>query len=124
MKTGQYIRTLAEFATGEIEMLDFRQLIEERLFELRQSPEMTEEKSLLSSIELYLHEAEEGIRAESEVYAQVQSVLDNTFLTKSLTEGKPKYFSSSPSNLPYLLSKTFDTNPESPKPITKDLSLV
>ena len=124
MKDGQYIRTLAEFTSGEIALPEFEQLVEERLFELRQSPKMTEEKRILSSIELYLHEAEEGLREESEVYAQVQSILDKIFLTESMTAGKPEYFSSSPSKLPYLLSKTFDKDPKSPEPITRDLSLV
>jgi len=124
MKAGEYIRTLAEFVTGEIELPRFRQLVEDRIFELLQKPEITDEKRVLSSIELYLHEAEEGLRDESEVYAHVQSILDNIFLTKSTTEGATEYFSSTPSKLPFLLSKTFVPDPQSPKTITRDLSLV
>ena len=121
MKTGQYIRKLAEFVSGEIELPEFKQFVEDRLFELRQNPEMTDEKRLLSGIELYLHEAEEGLREESEVYANVQFILDNIILEK-LTS-KPPYFSPTSPGLPYLLSKTFDIDPESPKPKTEDLTL-
>ena len=105
MEVGEYIRAMAEFITGEIELPSFKQLVEERLFELRQNPEITDEKRFLSSIELYLHEAEEGLREKNEVYAHVQFILDNIILTK-LTS-KPPYFSPTPANLPYLLSKTF-----------------
>ena len=80
MKTGQYIRTLAEFITGEIELSEFKQFVEERLLELRQDPETTDEKKSLSSIELYLHEDEEGLRDKSEVYAQAQFILDNIIM--------------------------------------------
>lgn len=121
MKPGQYIRILAEFVTGEIELLKFKQLVEERLFELRQKPEMTDEKRFLSSIELYLHEAEEGLRDESEVYACVQSILDTVILARLTSVGETEYFSPAPSKLPYLLSKTFDLDKQ--KTITEDLSL-
>jgi len=121
MKAGQYIRTLAEFVNGDIKLPDFKQLVEDRLFELRQNPEMTDEKRLLSGIELYLHEAEEGLKKESEVYGQTQFILDNIIL-KKLTS-KPPYFSPTSPGLPYLLSKTFTGDPESPKPKTEDLTL-
>ena len=123
MKTGQYIRTLAEFVTGEIEMPDFKQLVEERLFELRQSPEMTEEKNVLSTIELLLHENEEGMRGEDEVYAKAQFILDDIILNRMPSD--PNFVSSTPPNLPYRLLKNFNIYPNNtPKPITKDLSLV
>ena len=90
METGQYIRILAEFVTGEISFSEFKQFIEERIFDLCQKPEMTEEKRALSSIELYLHEAAEGLRDESEVYALVQSILDNIILPRLTSKGKTK----------------------------------
>lgn len=124
MKAGEYISTLAEFVTGEIGLPTFKQLVEERLFELRQEAEITEEKKLLSSVELYLHEAEEELRPEPEVYAHVQSILDNIILEKMTS--KPAYFSPTPPNLPYLLSRTFDIDLEPPdkqETTTKDLSL-
>ncbi|OGO06159.1 MAG: hypothetical protein A2Y60_06145 [Chloroflexi bacterium RBG_13_54_9] len=82
MKQGEYIRVLANFITGEIGLAEFGQLIEERLIDLRQTPEMTDEKRNLSSIQLYIHEAEEGQRSRFEVYAHVQSILDKTISIK------------------------------------------
>ena len=115
MKTGQYIRILAEFVTGEISFSEFKQLIEERIFDLCQKPEITDEKRALSSIELYLHEAAEGLRDESEVYAHVQFTLDSIILSKLTSPWE--YFSPSSPKLTYLLSKTFDVDPEQPQPI-------
>ena len=114
METGQYIKILAEFVTGEIDFSEFKQAVEERLFELRQEPEITDEKKLLSSVELYLHEAEEGLRPEFEVYTHVQSILDNIILPRLTSKGKnePAYFPLVAPNTPYLLSKTFDVDPE------------
>lgn len=122
MEAGQYIRTLAEFATGEIRLPDFKQFVEDRLFELRQKPERTDEKRVLSSVELYLHEAEEGLRDIADIYAIVQFTLDDILLKK--LRSRPEYFSPTPTELPYLLSRTFDMDPEhKEKPIERDLSL-
>ena len=113
METGQYVKILAEFITGEINRSEFKQAIEERLFELRKEPEMTNEKKLLSSVELHLHETEEGLRPEFELYAHVQSILDNILLhfltaSESVTQRSTPLFL----NVPYFLSKTFDIDPE------------
>ena len=118
MESGQYIRTLAEFVTGEIELPKFRQIVEDRLFGLLKKPEMTDEKRFLSSIELYLHEAEEKLRDESEVYAHVQFILDDIILARLTSI--PAYFSPSSPKLPYLLSKISQNKQ---KTIIKDLSL-
>ena len=104
MEVGEYIRKMAEFIAGEIDLPKFKQIVEERVFELRQNPEVNDEKRFLSGIELYLHEAEEGLRDKNEVYANVQFILDKNILTK-LTS-KPSYFPPTPPNMPYLLSKT------------------
>ena len=123
MEAGQYIRTLAEFATGDIELPEFTQLVEDRLFVLVQKPEMTDEKRVLSSIELYLHEAEEGLRDETEVYAIVQFTLDDILLKRLKSEGVD-YFSPIPPKLPYVRSISFDfVSPDKKKTKTEDLSL-
>ena len=122
MEAGQYIRTLAEFANGEIELPEFAQLVEDRLFELLQNPEMTEEKRVLSSIELYLHEVEEGQRDPVEVYALVQFILDDILLASWTSRGGSAYFSPIAPNLPYSLSRKFGINRKrEPSPITEDL---
>ncbi len=123
MKAGQYIRTLAEFVSGEIKLPEFRQLVEDRLFKLLQKPEMTDEKRALSSIELYLHEAEEGLRDEAEVYAIVQFTLDDILLTRLSIKGA-RYFSPIPPNLPYVRSTAFDLeSPHEKETKNEDLSL-
>ena len=123
MKAGEYIRTLAEFVSGEIGLPRFKQLVEERLFELRQSPETTDETKFLSVIELYLHEAEEGLRDKAEVYTIVQFTLDDILLTRLRSEGAG-YFSPIPSKLPYVRSTAFDLkSPDKKKTKTEDLSL-
>ena len=83
---------------------------------------MTDEKRVLSSVELYLHEAEEGLRDVADIYAIIQFTLDDILLNK--LRSRPEYFSPTPTELPYLLSRTFDMDPEhKEKPIERDLSL-
>lgn len=124
MKAGQYIRRLAEFVTGEIDLAEFRQFVEERLFQLRQKPKMSDEKGVLAGIELYLHEAEEGLRDRGEVYAHVQSILDNIVRTRATSEAQNRYFQPTPITLkvPFSLSRTFDIEKEETLP--KDLSVI
>ena len=70
------IALLESFVSGRIDISEFKQQINDRLFELRQKPAMSQEKKLLSKIQLYLHEADEGIREVREVYLVCQSALD------------------------------------------------
>jgi hypothetical protein len=134
METGLYIRKLAEFVTGEINLPELKQFVEDRLFELRQFSEMTDEKRILSSVELFLHEVEEKIRGQSDLYAHIQSKLDNIILARPKSDniilarhaniGEAVYFSPNPQKLPYFLSGTFDIDPPAKQPtITKELSL-
>jgi hypothetical protein len=73
----RYVRIVAGFVSGDMSLPEFSRFVEERLFELRQQPEMTDEKMALSSIELYMHEAEEGLRDKAEVYSHVRFILDD-----------------------------------------------
>ena len=127
MKTGQYIRMLAEFVTGESDFSEFAQHVEERLFELRQTPEITEEKKLLSGVELYLHEAEEGQRSRFEVYTYVQSIVDDIIVLFSTSEDKTESLQPVVPHVPYLVSTIFDGNLEPSGKgctVTKNLPLV
>ncbi len=67
---------LESFVSNRIEISEFKRQINDRLFELRQNPTMNQEKKLLSKIQLYLHEADEGSRDRSEVYQTCQTALD------------------------------------------------
>jgi hypothetical protein len=64
---------LNEFITGVIDIENLSDIIDDRLFELRQKPELTEEQELLSNLELYIHEAREGYRSWDEIYGYILS---------------------------------------------------
>jgi hypothetical protein len=70
------IALLESFVSGRMDITEFKRQINDRLFELRQKPAMNEEKKLLSKVQLYLHEADEGSRDRSEVYQACQATLD------------------------------------------------
>jgi hypothetical protein len=127
MKAGEYVRILAEFITGDINASQLRQHIEERLFKLRQKPEVTEERELLSSVELYLHEFDEGYRNLFEVYGHVQSILDNIVLEPLPSKRQTNYIKPIVIKSPYFISNAFDVEPrqlgDNPT-ITKDVELV
>jgi len=112
MESGQYLRVLAEFVIGDMGLPSLKQFVEERLLELRQSPRMTKEKEILSATELYLHEAEEGLRDTSEVYFHIQSILDTVIIQKLTSEdiNPSTALTLGPPNMPYFLSRTFDVD--------------
>ena len=127
MKVGEYIKILAEFVTGDVNASQLRQYIEERLLELRQKPEITEERELLSSVELYLHELAEGYRDLFEVYCHVQSMLDNIMVKPLPSESQTNYIKHTVIKSPYSISNSFDVEPGQPgdnPTITKDFELV
>jgi len=127
MKNGEYIRILAEFLTGDIGVSQLRQYVDERLLKLRQKPEVTEEREVLSSVELYIHEFGEGYRNLFEVYDHVQSMLDNIMLEPLPSERETNYIKPMVIETPYFLSNFFDVEPRQPgdnPTITKDVELV
>lgn len=128
MKAREYVRILAEFITGDMNVSQLRQHIEERLFKLRQKPEVTEERELLSSVELYLHEFDEGYRNLFEVYDHVQSILDNIVLEPLPSKRQTNYIKPTVINKsPYFISNSFDVEPRQPSDnptITKNVELV
>ena len=76
MVAAKTMELLVDFVTGRVGLDDFRQRLSDRLFELRRDPEMSEEKAILSRIQLRLHEVDEGARDDLEVYIAVMGVLD------------------------------------------------
>jgi len=80
------VSLLESFLSGRISMAEFDEEIGDRLFRLRQDPEMTDEKELLSHIQLCLHEADEGSRDPFEVYMATQSALDMINPSKTIVE--------------------------------------
>jgi hypothetical protein len=78
MEESKLIELLSHFTTGELGISELQDTIDERLFELRMSPAMTPEKELLSKIQLYLHEIDEGLRDEHEIYMLALSILEQS----------------------------------------------
>jgi len=76
MIANKTIVLLESFVSGRIDISEFKRQISDRLFELRQKPTMNDEKRLLSKVQLYLHEADEGSRERIEVYMASQAALD------------------------------------------------
>ena len=70
------VKLLEALLSGRIGIEEFRQGLSDELFQLRQDATLTEEKILLSKIQLYLHEFEEGNRDIHEVYIAAQEALN------------------------------------------------
>ncbi len=82
-----YINILSLFIAGNMSISKLERAVNERLSELRRNPEMNPEKRVLSTIDLYLHEINEGFRDEAELYAFIRAALDETTLSKDISRG-------------------------------------
>jgi hypothetical protein len=87
MATENYIKTLARFISGNISVSKLEKAVDNRLSELRRNPGMNPEKSVLSTIDLYLHEMNEGFRDKAELYALVQAIMDEMTQSKTGSKG-------------------------------------
>ena len=76
MLVGSRVKLLEALLSGCIDIHEFSQGLSDELFQLRQDTTPTEEKTLLSRIQLYLHELEEGNRDIHEVYIAAQAALN------------------------------------------------
>ena len=68
---------LKRFISGDIDVDSFSEVIDQRLFELRQKPGLTPEQERLSNFELLIHEIKEGYRNLDELYECIFSELEN-----------------------------------------------
>ncbi|MDP2916339.1 MAG: hypothetical protein Q8O16_00245 [Dehalococcoidia bacterium] len=77
MAEKKYKELLKQFVSGEIDLKTLRDFMDERLFELRLSPDTKEgqESETLSALELLILEVEDGFRTLEEVYARAQLAL-------------------------------------------------
>jgi hypothetical protein len=66
---------LKEFLLNRINLSELTNLIEDRLFGLRQTPEITEEKEILSNLELLIHEYNEGLRSDAELNEAIKQAI-------------------------------------------------
>ncbi|TET26771.1 MAG: hypothetical protein E3J67_00880 [Dehalococcoidia bacterium] len=78
---------LTGLLSGRVDIDEFQQQLGDVLFELRQDATPNEDKQLLSRIQLYLHEFDEGSRDIHEVYIAAQAALD---LLKPTKRSVPK----------------------------------
>ena len=84
MKKSTIVDKLSDFISGTIDVEDLSEMIDERLFELRQKPDLTSEQELLSDLELYIHEAEEGYRGWDELYEYIFSIIERSLSEDSV----------------------------------------
>ena len=77
MDRGKIISLLTGLLSGHVDIGEFQQQLGDVLFELRQDATPNEDKQLLSRIQLYLHEFDEGNRDIHEVYIAAQAALDS-----------------------------------------------
>ena len=76
MAVDKTVELLEALLSGRLEINEFGQQLSDKLFQLRQDVVLTEQKRLLSRIQLYLHEFREGNRDIIEVYMAAQAALD------------------------------------------------
>lgn len=76
MAVDKTVELLEALLSGRLEINEFEQQLSDKLFQLRQDVVLTEQKRLLSRIQLYLHEFKEGNRDLIEVYMAAQAALD------------------------------------------------
>jgi len=67
---------LKEFILGDMDIENLSEVIDERLFTLRQQPEMTSEQERLSTLELFIHEIKEGFRSRDELLEYIRSEIE------------------------------------------------
>jgi hypothetical protein len=75
---------LADFLNNDMNIDIFTEKLTDILFMMRQNDIPDETRSLLSKVQLYLHEYDENIRDIHEVYIVTQSVLDVINPTKKV----------------------------------------
>lgn len=76
MDRAKMVSLLTHLLSGRLDISEFHQQLGDLLFELRQDATPNEDKQLLSRIQLYLHEFDEGNRDIHEVYMAAQAALD------------------------------------------------
>jgi Ribonuclease G/E len=112
MESKEFLDLLTSFAFGQLDITHFSIKVDEKLRELREYPRMTTEKALLSKIQLYLHEAEEGFRSEFETYILVRSLLDRVHLLSG-SENKSDYY---PPDVPFYFRNSAEQSPATYEP--------
>ena len=77
MERLKIIERFKDLIAGIIKVEQLSEIIDDRLFELRQIPEVTDEQEYLSNLELLIHEAKEGFRSWNELYEYIFSEIES-----------------------------------------------
>lgn len=94
MSSNRLMDALKKFKLGDIKLEDLSDIIEDMLFSLRQSPELSPDQELLSELELFIHEAYEGYRSWDELYELVSSIIErevSEYFVKTITIQTPVF---------------------------------
>ncbi len=75
MDRTEIVNVLKDFISGNLQIEYLNEVIDDWLYELRRDPDITPDQELLSKLELYLHEAQEGYRAWEELYDLIVFVI-------------------------------------------------
>jgi len=85
MKELDVEKILKEYLSGNISLQYLSDVIDERLFVLRQKPEITTEQERLSNLELLIHEINEGFRSRDELFAYIMSEIERKMSEQFVT---------------------------------------
>ncbi len=85
MEKYEIVEKLNDFLKGIIDIDTLSEMIDDRLFDLRQTSEITEEQEYLSNLELLIHEAKEGFISWSELSEYIKSEVDNKMSEQFIT---------------------------------------
>jgi hypothetical protein len=85
MEKAKIMEILKNLISGNIQIDELSEMIDEWLFNLRQKPDLTPEQELLSTLELYIHEAEEGYRSLNELYEYIMSIIERDISEQNST---------------------------------------
>ena len=92
MVASSTVNLLEALLSGRINLNEFGQGLSDELFHLRQRATPTEERKLLSRIQLYLHEFHEGNRDIHEVYMAAQAALHSAKPLTTYIPSRPEVF--------------------------------
>ena len=76
MKEDKIREFLKNFLSGNLELGELSDVIDDRLCDLRQKPDLTPEQEILSNLELVIHETQEGFRSFDELLKTIMSAIE------------------------------------------------
>jgi len=118
----KHLQILSDYLAKKVSLADLSTYVDDRLFELRQSPNETSEQSFLSDIELMICELRDGFRSNEEFDNFILLLVTSESLAVDFVDDKPqtlKHTIACASNIDIRISKII-----SPYPVVEDYHLV